>query len=251
MIDRSASTRAVFKVWLFCAVFLPLTLGLGFWQLDRAEQKQQRLNQSQIQAALPERLFSLPVGAVQHDFVEPFRSFRLRGRFHPLHVLLDNRTRDGKAGYEVLTPFTHVDGNVFWINRGWVRAGRYREDVPTLDTPTEETEISGYFYQSERPPGSQDVEPLGAANAVTVVRVQMLDWPTLNRMAQQTLGAIPALNAEFRLRDAMQSGALMTGWPVVVMSPQKHTGYAWQWFGLSFALLVLSSVATVKIRRMS
>lgn len=242
------SSRAVLKVWLFCAVFLPVTLSLGFWQLDRAEQKRQRLEQHQTQAGLPEQLFEQATGTTQAKAVNSFRPFRLRGQYHPFHVLLDNRTRDGKAGYEVLTPFAHVNGDVYWINRGWVQAGRYRTDLPALDVPMSETEISGHFYLSADTHHAAGIETL-ADNSV--IRVQALDWPMLSEHARQLVGASTVFSAEFRLRDDAQPGALKTGWPVVAISPEKHTGYAVQWFGLALALLLLSIGATLKLRRMS
>lgn len=240
-------SRAVWKVWLFCAVFLPVTVSLGFWQLDRAEQKRQLLAQSQKQADLPEQLLVQAMGMSSPETVDTFRSFRLRGQYRPFHVLLDNRTRDGKAGYEVLTPFVHADGTVYWANRGWVQAGRYRADLPVLDVPTSETEISGYFYVPAHSPDVDSIEAL----ADKVIRTQALDWPMLAEHARQSIGTAAIFGAEFRLRDGAQPGALRTGWPVVAMSPEKHTGYAVQWFGLAVALLVLSIGATLKLRRMN
>jgi len=238
--------RAVLKVWLFCAVFLPITLSLGFWQLDRAAQKRQQQEQYQTQAGLPEQLFEQAPGMSPPEAVANFRPFRLRGQYRPFHVLLDNRTRDGKAGYEVLTPFAHADGHVYWVNRGWVKAGRYRTDLPELDAPMRETEIFGHFYLPAGAHQAADVEIL-ADNKV--VRVQALDWNMLAEQARQSIGATATFNAEFRLRDDVQPGAVRTGWPVVTMSPEKHTGYAVQWFGLALALLVLSIGATLKMRR--
>jgi surfeit locus 1 family protein len=242
------SSRAVLKVWLFCAVFLPVTLSLGFWQLDRAEQKRQFLAQSQQQADWPEQLFEQASGITTPKTTDTFRPFRLRGQYLPFYVLLDNRTRDGKVGYEVLTPFAHVDGHVYWVNRGWVQAGRYRTDLPALDAPFSETEISGHFYL---PAGTSQAAGVETLADNSVIRVQTLDWPMLSERARQTVGAAPVFNAEFRLRDEDQPGALKTDWPVAAMSPEKHTGYAVQWFGLALALLVLTIGASLKLRRMT
>lgn len=241
------SSRAVWKVWLFCAVFLPVTVSLGFWQLDRAEQKRQLLTQSQKQADLPEQLFEQATGISSPEAVYTFRPFRLRGQYRPFHVLLDNRTRDGKAGYEVLTPFAHVDGHVYWVNRGWVQAGRYRADLPALDVPMGATEISGHFYVPANSPDVEGLEPL----ADKVIRTQALNWPVLAEFAQESIGTAAIFGAEFRLRDDAQPGALRTGWPVAAMSPEKHTGYAVQWFGLALALVLLSIGATLKLRNLN
>lgn len=248
MVAVPKPSRAVLKVWLFCAVFLPVTMSLGFWQLDRAEQKRHLLAQSQKLADLPEHLFERTNGMSATEAVDAFRPFRLRGQYRPFNVLLDNRTRDGKVGYEVLTPFAHADGHVYWVNRGWVQAGRYRTDLPALDAPMSEMEISGHFYL---PAGAHHAAGVETLADNRVIRVQALDWPLLSEHARLTAGTDSVSNVEFRLRDDAQPGALKTGWPVVAMSPEKHTGYAVQWFGLSLALLLLSIGATIKLRRMS
>ena len=46
--------------------------------------------------------------------------------------LLDNRTRDGRAGYEVLTPLQLDDGRWLIVNRGWVSFSGYRERLPDI-----------------------------------------------------------------------------------------------------------------------
>ena len=43
--------------------------------------------------------------------------------------------------------------------------------------------------------------------------------------------------------EADSPAALRTGWEIVTVSPEKHRGYAVQWFMMAAALVVLSAFA--------
>ena len=40
--------------------------------------------------------------------------------------------------------------------------------------------------------------------------------------------------------------ALQTGWPIVAMPPQRHYGYAVQWYGLAIAFVIVFLVASAR-----
>src|SRR3954466_4935538 len=80
-----------------CAAFI----ALGNWQTRRAEEKRA------IAAQLEKKRVSVA------------------GEFVPRYtVLLDNKLRRGRPGYEVITPMKLGDSRVHvLVNRGWVQAG--------------------------------------------------------------------------------------------------------------------------------
>src|SRR3970282_1747564 len=79
---------------------LPLMIGLGMWQLDRAGQKQ-RLQAEYNRGHLEPAKHLLSV--LEHPEALRFRRVAARGRYEPEYqILIDNRVHQGQAGYHVL-----------------------------------------------------------------------------------------------------------------------------------------------------
>src|SRR5690554_7517928 len=117
------------RLLMFSGLLLPVLLSLGVWQLNRAEEKQLLLaawQQQASQADWPE---------IVSGELEKEQPVVLTGWYTEYTWLLDNRTRDGVPGYEVLTLFTPVEGPSLVVNRGWVRGPRTRDQLPEIDTP--------------------------------------------------------------------------------------------------------------------
>src|SRR5690554_2840703 len=128
------------KIVLFVVVFLPLTIGLGFWQLSRGEQKQALMDEfERRQAAAPVAVDSLREDDRQYVRVAARGSFD-----NDRSILLDNRIRQGRAGYEVVTPFEATpSGTWLLVNRGWIAAGPTRDQLPAIPSVGGEVAISG------------------------------------------------------------------------------------------------------------
>jgi cytochrome oxidase assembly protein ShyY1 len=47
-------------------------------------------------------------------------------------ILLRNHYSDGVYGFELLTKFTDTSGRTFWVDRGWVKAGKNATTQPEL-----------------------------------------------------------------------------------------------------------------------
>src|SRR5690606_12915045 len=118
--DMGAVTRCRYRfrpgLWPTLAVLLllPLLLGLGFWQLDRAEQKRAWL--AQLAAAAQQEAVNL--NAVQPDYpAVAQRRVEARGRYDAdRQLLLDNQIRAGRQGYLVLTPL-RLAGSEWAVDR--------------------------------------------------------------------------------------------------------------------------------------
>lgn len=205
---------------------LPLLLGLGFWQLARAEEKRQLLAVQQARhSAAPIGLDQLGRGA------DPaYVRVRLHGQFDAEHsLLLDNRVRGGQAGVEVLQPFLdQASGLWLLLNRGWL-AWPDRRIAPAFATPDTPLSLTAWIYV---PPGEafqlqQEPPAAGWPRLVGTLDPDAL-WRQLGRAG---------LSYEVRLEPG--PGSFRVDWPVVAMSPDKHLGYAVQWFALAAALLGL------------
>ena len=215
---------------LFSGLFLPVLIGLGLWQLDRAGQKQALLDhwqQAQEQGW----------GELARLATQAGQPVTLTGRYRPQTWLLDNRTRDGVPGYEVLTAFQPINGPPAIVNRGWVPAPRTRTALPELVTPTGLVTLSGRLSDYPEPPVLADNDPQGGS---WPRRVQALSLAE----ARTVLPAVPEWTV--RLADEAQPGAYRADWAPDLMGPQTHYGYASQWFALALALTILTVAASYR-----
>lgn len=219
------------RLMLFTGVFLPLLIGLGLWQLDRAGQKQAQLEQWQQQA------LDLSWPELVGRGLDSGRPVTLTGRFGDYNWLLDNRTRDGMPGYEVLTLFLPLQGPPVVVNRGWVQAPRHRDELPRVPSPEGVLEVSGRISEYPEPP---------VLNAQTPAETS---WP---RRVQSLPRAVVAdeiydiPEAIIRLAGSDQPGAFRADWAPDRMGPQTHYGYATQWFALALALGILTVAASYR-----
>ena len=228
----SQKKKGLIAVWCFCLFFLPLTLSLGFWQLDRAEQKKVL---DQKHAKLGSRQPVLISDRSEID--EEFRPYRIYGHYAPEYFLLDNRISEGQVGYEVLQLFRTEAGFSLLVNRGWIAAPRLREEIPEVLQLNNKVGIEGFFYQSDG-----EVPLLNQSNFESFdqqhwpKRIQKLAWDELAAI----LSVSDLIKREFRLGSGDVPGALRINWRSTEMGPEKHLGYAVQWFSLAFALLLLT-----------
>ena len=133
------------KILLFAALFLPLTLALGFWQLDRAVEKERELAQLEARrTGEPQLLSSLDVDADQN-----YRPVVATGRFLAgRYFMLANRVRDGQPGYEVLAPFQPDDmQQAVLVNRGWIAGSVDPTDLPPVAEAAGQVSLRGYLYR--------------------------------------------------------------------------------------------------------
>ncbi|HBD11054.1 MAG TPA: hypothetical protein DCZ13_02845 [Porticoccaceae bacterium] len=227
------------KSLIFALVFLPLTTGLGFWQWHRAEEK------SAILRAQEAKLGAEPVDFIsvvdkkseeQLFTVVWFEPNSERDIDNSRTFLLDNRVRRGRMGYEVLTPISFGSGaGQQWllVNRGWLPAGLDRSQLPSI--PPLRGTLTGYLYRSpgeaivlKRESWSQNQWPL-------VIQAIDLDKVSAHLDA-------PVHPFVLRLQGDRHS-ALEAHWQVVNVMPEKHIGYAVQWFLMAVALVVLTVYA--------
>ena len=115
---------------VFALVMLPALVALGFWQLERAEEKR-----ALIEDFLREQnaLAELPGAEISNV---AFKRLRLVGRYEPgRYFLVDNQVRRGLNGYAVVASFLTRDGRRWLVNRGWVAAPVSRDQFPEIESP--------------------------------------------------------------------------------------------------------------------
>ena len=215
------------KIWALAVVLVPILAGLGVWQLDRAWQKQ-------AQAERWESGSGAPGWPPETDAVG--QPVTIAGIYDPDIVwMLDNRTRNGRRGYEVLQLFRAKSGSVV-VNRGWLAGTGNRNELPEVPKPE-----AGSVTLKARVTDWPEPMVLGQVDPVNPD-----GWPrrvaklTAERASSADRDLYPAM---LRVADGDQPGALVTGWDSGRMGAATHYGYAAQWFALALLLLTLT-VAT-------
>ncbi len=215
------------KSVLFVCVMLPVLIGLGFWQLQRADEKRDILAAFEARQSLP----VAPLSDLRPAEWENYRRVSVSGRFDDERVwLIDNQIRDGRFGYEVIALFYSDDDRALLVNRGWLEGDVSRRQLPEMTMPSGTVRIEGEIYRGS-------VNPLHASPAddgdAWPKRVQGITA----EQAQSILGE-PLL--PFTLRLAEHSiAALAVKRLIINVQPEKHTAYAVQWFAMALALVLL------------
>ena len=216
---------------LVTLLLLPMLVGLGLWQLERAAWKQGLVDAHEASTQLaPVDLDWL----LESGELAAFRPMRLRGQYDLAHqLLLDNRTYRGHAGYHVLTPLQLADGgSVVLVNRGWVPTGLDRAVLPELPGPAGPVVIEAV---TSLPP--EKLFRLGD------VEERNEDWPKVVQQRdmarlEQLLGTrlLPVI---LLLDESNEYGFVREWQPVYGVTPDKHRAYAMQWFTLALVLLLI------------
>lgn len=214
---------------LVTLALLILFLYLGFWQLDRADQKLQLEQQKQQGPGSEESPLQLSAITLV-DAGWHYRKVKIAGTFDVQHQwLLDNRHYKGRVGFHVLT-LLHTQGQTLLVNRGWIPLGSDRSQLPVIDVSSEETFVSGVLT----PIGEQQML-LGDAGYETNQWPKIIQRLEIEQMSAQTNSKlVPAI-----LQLSSQNIACYTcDWsrPQGGMTVDKHRGYAVQWFALALAL---------------
>jgi surfeit locus 1 family protein len=206
------------------AVLLPLFLYLGYWQLQRAEEK--RLLQEEYDTRA-----NGPAVQVERQVqrAEELRFYRVvaRGHYETDHqILIDNRVHQGRVGYHVITPLRLENSEVrLLVNRGWIAIGEGRDRLPAIDTPAGLQQITGvatvpaekYFTLAKPEPGWQRV------------------WQNMEMMRYTAAVPFP-VQPVVVLLDPDISGGFTRDWSRLDAGISVHQGYAFQWFMLAAAL---------------
>ncbi|ATG72577.1 SURF1 family protein [Zobellella denitrificans] len=212
------------KSWGLLALTLLMTMlmvTMGIWQLSRADDKRQLLQEWQqrrdIALDLDETL------AIDNPF-----GYRLEVSGLYLaggDLFLDNQMHEGRAGYRLIRPLQTPYG-LLAVDAGWWPADPDRRRLPVVAVPEGPVQLNGVLVRPYRPPLS-----LGGAPDPQTRRISGLDPDLLRaRWGQRTLPFVLRLETEG------------TEWQPVVMGPERHLGYAVQWFAMALAVWVAALV---------
>ena len=238
---KSTAWRVVVSGGFMLMLFAVL-ISLGIWQLDRAAQKRVRAEH------YAERMQSTAVGFDQVSttgFAElKWRRVNLFGTFEKPTILLDNRVRRGRYGYEVISPLRIDNGERILVNRGWTAASYERSEIPDIEIPTERIQVVGHL-------GELPVTGLrmsGAADRIErfpngTLRVQRVDPGKLADVLSVKLAS------GMVYLDQQADYGYDRNWAPPGDGSAKHRAYAIQWFSMAAILVGIAAWQFLKWRR--
>jgi len=202
---------------------------LGFWQLGRSEQKRQFLLQQQT-AAETEALDLNRITIVDVDAIR-YRKVDVSGHYDTARqFLVDNQMFEGKPGYFVLTPFLIDNSNrAVLVNRGWLALGKDRKILPDISIQVAVQHIKGRI--NHFPAVGIRLEGAEIPTDGWPAVVQVVDSQILSEKLAYDL-------YDFQIElDAIEVEGYKRDWKInTLITPEKHLGYAVQWFGLALTL---------------
>lgn len=227
----------VLPVWAMVLALLGILFfcRLGMWQLSRAAEKELLTSRYEAHATLP----VVSLSAVSEYQQVADRRVQVDGRWDNSRlVYLENQMRGPQAGFHVYTVFIPKEGaQAILVNRGWVPVLSDIQRLPSVSL-AQTTRITGSlaypsaFFTVGEPDYVQ--RPL---------RVARLDMDRISRSLGVQL-------YPFVLRlDASEPDGFVREWAPASrlgMLPEKHRAYAFQWFSLALAVVVVLIAVNVR-----
>ncbi len=237
--------------WVLALALAALFAALGYWQLNRMQQKQamldtaaQALDSTRTQPLL---LASDPARARNYDWAAG------TGSVGGATVWLDNQMRDGKPGlrmYCVLLPDDGVQGML--VDAGWWPLDGKRT-LPAFGCPTQSAQAVRGLLAPPPSSGLVHGDALVASGPQRWLATR-LDLPAIARALKLSAGLAPRVLRLDPVRKPGDAGAMLVPGQRDLailpntITPQRHLGYAVQWFALALAVLVIASVLTIRSR---
>ena len=224
--------QADWRTTLFTLLLLPIMVSLGFWQLERAQEKREIANRYERH----QREAPVPLGDMRGNSEQlAYRKVTLQGSFLTAKdFLLDNRISRGRYGFELISTLQLADsGALVLVNRGWIAGDPARRWVPTIPPLAGELTLEGTIYVPSDTPFT-----LGGP----VAQEPGLSWPRQLLVLDVPVMADMIGNMLYPYIVRLKAGSVSSleiDWPLVNVSPEKHTAYAVQWFAMALALLAL------------
>lgn len=212
-----------------------LMVNLGFWQLDRLEQRRDFNERVVARSDLPVERIAELVGDTSDpgDPDDPeirdleWRRVVATGTYRPdEQFLVVNRSQNGRAGVNVATPMALHDGRTLIVNRGFVPLSI---EPPTA--PVGEVNIQGIVRPTQERRTGQLSDPAEGR----LDEVQRID---IERLEDQIAGPVLPIYVDLlESRPAEQPGL-----PEPVVQPDlsegPHLSYAVQWFIFAASVVV-------------
>ena len=227
----------IFKFKLIPTLIFAITfcgfIVLGFWQIDRADQKNV-LNSNYTDRQQEAIIVLDKNNVIDEKSSLLWRKVEFEGSFiNKQNIILDNQIFNQIAGFNIITPFK-IKGSdsLVLINRGWHPNLKNRETLPIINEISDERILQGHiasFPVSGIKLGKNNIETLNSQ----IFRFQRLDAAELNyffsaKMMPYMIYLDPIIDKE-----------LYGNFKLPAPDSQKNYGYAFQWFAFAITLLII------------
>ena len=230
------SLRFILPSILITATFAFL-VSLGFWQLDRADEK--RSIETSIKQANTGsvELIKEEEGLQNKEYYE----VRLQGKYlSDKQFIYDNQIVDQVSGYYVLTPYAlEGQSKAILINRGFIPWNGRRDKLADIVIGQETREIK---VQISKPIKRMELKPSEVGIQFPVL-IQSIDLQDMADRAKVDFSSV------IGLLDASASNGFIRKWEPYTGSIEKHIGYAVQWFLMALVLAIIGIRIAIKQRK--
>ena len=210
---------------------------LGFWQLDRADQK--RTIEASIQKANT-GVVELIVN--QNELLnKEYYEVRLQGSYiSDKQFIYDNQIVDQASGYYVLTPFVlKGQSNAIMINRGFIPWNGRRDQLADIAVDSASREIK---IQVSNPIKRIELKTSDISNQFPVL-IQAIDFDVIEEISSTSIVHV------IGHLDPASADGFVRKWEPYTGSIEKHIGYAIQWFLMALVLGIIGIRIGLKQRK--
>jgi len=217
---------------LVALVLAALFVRLGAWQWQRGEERAAAATRFARGAETV-----LELGTRDPGETPLYQRIGVEGELDATHqFLLDNRTFEGRAGYEVLTPLLRASAPALLVDRGWVPFTGSRARLPEVTVTA-----SGPLHLT----GRVAVLPSPGLASGRAAPAGTGPWPKVTSypdMAQLAAALGQPLSSRILLLDPAAPDGYVRAWRPPGLPPLRHFSYAVQWWSFALATLVLWAV---------
>lgn len=229
--------------WTVAILLIVAGCALGSWQLSRMHQKEAML--ASVGTVLRARATRPLEIAAQEARAQTYDWAAGEGRFLTQPAwLLDNQQRDGRPGVRVFRLFQPDGGSTpVLVEMGWLAVSAARELPVVGPAPNERIEVRGLLLP---PPsggllaGAESQTPDGQHLVIALDPATIAARSGVARIAPRVL----RLDPDLPIGHARDLDVLPNTLP-----PERHLGYAVQWFALAAAVLIIAVLLTLRHRR--
>ena len=230
------SLRFILPSILITATFVFL-VSLGFWQLDRADEKRgieasiKLANTGSVELIVEE-------GSLKN---KEYYEVRLQGKyFSDKQFIYDNQIVNQVSGYYVLTPYAlEGQSKTILINRGFIPWNGRRDKLADIDIGQDAREIKVLI---SKPIKRMELKPTEIGIQFPIL-IQSIDLQDMASLASVDFSSV------IGLLDPSASNGFVRKWEPYTGSIEKHIGYAVQWFLMALVLAIIGIRIAIKQRK--
>jgi surfeit locus 1 family protein len=230
------SWRLLLPTFLIVAT-IAFLVSLGFWQLDRADQKRA------IEASITRANTGVIelIKSEQELLNKEFYEVRLQGSYlNEAQFIYDNQIVDQVSGYYVLTPFILTgQSKAVMVNRGFIPWNGRRDKLADINVDSGQTEIK---VQILNPIKRIELKTSELVREFPVI-IQAIDFDVIEEIS--SISFVDVIG----LLDSSSADGFIRKWEPYTGSIEKHIGYAIQWFLMALVLGIIGIRIGLKQRK--